>query len=382
VQDRFALRLSVFYGSFFIYAGISLPFLPAWLADRGLDAREIGWVLAAPLIVRLAVVPLATRLADRFAVLRLSILIAAVVSAAGFVLVAISHGFWAIMATTILSAMAAAPLLPLADAYGLRGLAERKRSYGSVRLWGSVSFVGANLAGGYLFGLLGAGDVIWVLVAALILTVVAALGLPALAPEPAAVATKTPAPSPWRQPAFVAVVVGASLVQASHAVQYGFATLQWTARGLDGITIGLLWSLGVVAEITLFAISGRVLARIGALEMIALGACGAAIRWTAMAFDPPTVALPVLQCLHALSFGATHLGAMQFLSQAAPPGRQAAAQGDFSAVQGIVFAGVMSLSGLLVAGFGVAAYAAMAGPALIGGACAVIAIRLTRAPGV
>jgi hypothetical protein len=52
-----------------------------------------------------------------------------------------------------------------------------------------------------------------------------------------------------------------------------------------------------------------------------------------MAFDPPFVLLPFLQCLHALSFCATHIGAMQFLARVAAPGQMATAQGDLAAAQ-------------------------------------------------
>ena len=48
-----------------------------------------------------------------------------------------------------------------------------------------------------------------------------------------------------------------------------------------------------------------------------LGGAGAVLRWTAMAFDSPVALLPVLQCLHGLSFGATHLGAMHALARLA-----------------------------------------------------------------
>jgi PPP family 3-phenylpropionic acid transporter len=177
---------------------------------------------------------------------------------------------------------------------------------------------------------------------------------------------------------FVAVIVGASLIQASHAVLYGFVTLQWTNKGLDGTTIGLLWAIGVGAEILLFAVSGRVIACFGAVEMILLGGIGAVLRWTAMAFDPATVLLPLLQCLHGLSFGATHLGAMDALSQLAHRQGGATAQGDFSAVQGVTFAAAMGASGVLVAAFGSAAYFAMAALAAVGAAIALAARRMWR----
>jgi PPP family 3-phenylpropionic acid transporter len=368
MPDPFAFRLSAFYAAFFIYTGLSMPFMPAWLAAKGLDARQIGIVLAAPMLVRVLAVPASTRLADRFGMLRQALLGAAVVSVAGFVLIGLTSGFAAILVAYALAAMAAAPVLPLADAYALRGLRGRARSYGSVRLWGSVSFIVANLGGGLLLARLGAGDVIWAVTAAVALTAVAAFALAPLAPDVPGAAEARPAKtSLWRSPVFIAVVAGASLIQASHAVLYGFATLQWSARGIAGPAIGLLWALGVVAEVGLFAVSARVVARLGPAAMIAAGGLGGAVRWSAMAFDPPTVTLPALQCLHGLSFAATHLGTMHFLAQAVPAHRGATAQGDFVAVQGIVFAAAMGLSGVLVAAYGSLAYGAMAAAAAAGG---------------
>ena len=73
----------------------------------------------------------------------------------------------------------------------------------------------------------------------------------------------------------------------------------------------------------------------------------------------------MLQLLHALSFGATHLGAIAFIAHAAPEGRGATAQGYFSVVQGVTLSACMLLAGLLYEAIGVASYGAMA---LIGAA--------------
>ena len=117
---------------------------------------------------------------------------------------------------------------------------------------------------------------------------------------------------------------------------------------------------------------------VGATGMIVLGGAGGLLRWGAMAFDPPTALLPLLQILHALSFGATHLGSMHVLARTAPAGRSATAQGDFVAVQGIVFAAVMSGAGVLVAAVGDLAYGAMAAVAAAGGVLAAVALGSER----
>jgi MFS transporter, PPP family, 3-phenylpropionic acid transporter len=372
--DGFALRMAAFYAAFFLFGGIQMPYLPAWLQARGLDAREIGIVLAAPMLIRIVAVPLATRLIDRHGEVQIALAAAATLGAAGYAVMGFAGGFIAILAAYPAISVVTVPVLPLADSYGLRGLRARGVAYGPVRLWGSL----ANMAGGVLLRRLGADHLVWVLTATMAATAVATWRLPR-SPNGAAAATRKHASGGlWRSGVFVAVIVGASLIQASHAVLYGFATLQWTMKGLDGTAIGLLWAIGVVAEVLLFAVSARVIAKVGAVEMILLGGIGAVLRWTAMAFDPPAILLPVLQCLHGLSFGATHLGAMDVLSQLAHRQGGATAQGDFSAVQGGTFAAAMGVSGVLVAAFGSAAYVAMAAIAAAGLAIALAARRTWR----
>jgi MFS transporter, PPP family, 3-phenylpropionic acid transporter len=167
-------------------------------------------------------------------------------------------------------------------------------------------------------------------------------------------------------PGVLPIAIGASLVQASHAVYYGFATLDWTGKGLSGIAVGALWALGVAAEIVLFALSPR-LPALTPRSLLILGAAGAVVRWGVMALDPPAGLLVLTQCLHALSFGAAFLGAVQFISRLAPEGEAATAQGDFSTLQGVVTAAATGFSGVLYGNFGALAYAAMAASAAIGG---------------
>jgi PPP family 3-phenylpropionic acid transporter len=378
--DGFALRTATLYAAFFAFAGIQMPYLPAWLAAKGLDAREIGIVLAAPMLIRVVAVPLATRLIDRRFEIKSALTMAAALSPALYATMGAASGFAAIIAAYAAISIASSPVLPLADSYVLRGLNARGLAYGPVRLWGSVTFILANVAGGIFLAVIGAQPLVWVLAAAMAMTAAATLPLPTRpAPdEPAFAVKKSEVGGLWGSAVFMSVAAGASLIQASHAVMYGFATLQWSAKGLTGTTIGLLWAIGVVAEILLFAASGRLMTRIGAVEMILAGALGAILRWTAMAFDPPAALLPILQCLHALSFGATHLGAMHVLSRLADRHGGVTPQGDFSALQGVTFAAAMGLSGVLVERLGSFSYLAMSLAAAGGLVIALVAHRRWR----
>jgi PPP family 3-phenylpropionic acid transporter len=375
----FAPRLAALYAAMFVMLGIQLPFFPVWLKAKGLDAQTIGLVLAIPMVVRVFAIPFAARAADRYDALRAAIIAASCASVAGYVLTGMAEGAMVILVTFSLASLAFTPVMPLTEAYALRGLATHRRAYGPVRLWGSAAFIAGSFAAGFAADVMPARELIWLIVAALLLNVLAAFALAPLSPPaPPAPEMAQTRGSLLRDPVFVAVLAAAGLIQASHAVYYGFSALEWRAAGLDGTTIAGLWALGVVAEIILFAMSGRLPLPLTPLVLIMLGAGGAVLRWTAMAFHPPAALLPWLQLLHALSFGSTYLGSLNFVAQRARHGQGATAQGYLAVASGAAMAAAMGISGVLYAVFGSLAYAAMALVAIAGGVCAFVAYLLGR----
>ncbi len=375
----FAPRLAALYAGIFVMGGIQLPFFPVWLKAKGLDPQMIGIVLAAPIVARLIAVPLVARTADRRDAVRAAIVAASFLGVAGYVLVGLAEGARAILAAYALASLALTPVMPLAETYALKGLGQRGRAYGPVRLWGSAAFILGTFVAGFATDTIPARDLIWLIAAAGLISALAALTLePLSVAAPPASEPSQPRQPLLRDPAFIAVLAAASLIQASHAVYYGFSALQWRGAGLDGTAIAALWGLGVIAEIVLFAISGRLPPFFQPTVLIMIGAAGAALRWTAMALDPPASVLPWLQLLHAASFGATHLGALGFVARHAPVGQGATAQGYLAIAVGVTTAAATGLSGWLYGSFGSRAYFAMALAAVAGGACGQIAQRTRR----
>ena len=370
----FAPRLAALYIALFIFSGVQLPFFPVWLKAKGLDPSLIGLVVAAPSLVRVFGIPFAAREADRRGALRQAIMICACISVAAFALVAASSGALAIFLTYALASVFFAPVMPLTETYALKGLTARGRAYGPVRLWGSVSFIAASLITGLAIEAMPAQHLIWIMVAGSALVAVAGLALMPIAVEP----RTAPAAPPVRRGllrdrGFIAVLAAASLIQASHAVYYGFSALQWRGDGLDGGSIGALWAIGVLAEIVLFAFQARL--PLSSTGLLVLGAAGALARWGVMMLNPPAALLPFLQNLHGLSFGATHLGALTYVARHAGEGQAATAQGHLAIALSAVMAVTSALSGPLYARYGVASYAAMALMAVAGGVAARIAGR-------
>ncbi|MDO8874729.1 MAG: MFS transporter [Pseudolabrys sp.] len=380
VRDAsFAKRLAWLYAAIFTMGGTQLPFFPVWLKAKGLDPDMIGLVLAAPIVARVVALPFITQAADRYDALRGAIVLTSCLSVAGYVLVGVSEGGLLILLAFTLASLAMTPVMPLTETYALRGLSARGRAYGPVRLWGSLAFIFGTFAAGFAADLMPARHLIWLIVLTSVAAAFAAFMLAPLSTgPPSARVAPASAKSMLRDPAFLAVAAAASFIQASHAVFYAFSAVAWRAAGLDGTEVAALWGLGVIAEIVLFAYSARLPAFFQPTVMLMIGAAGGALRWGVMAFDPPALALPALQLLHALTYGATHLGALMFVARHAPQGQAARAQGYLAVAIGVATAGAMGLAGVLYGAFGAQAYAAMALAALAGGACAGVAHRTRR----
>ncbi len=379
----FSLRLSSFFAALFVVYGIQLPFLPVWLDWRGLSAAEIGLVTASPLFLRLLVGPAAAFLADRSGDRRGAIVIASACGLAAVLALTQSYTLPTILLFTAVFLVGAQTSGPIGEAIALAGVRELGVDYGRMRLWGSLTFIAATFAGGAVVGRLGAPSVIWMVAAA-----TGALLLTAwLLPRPAASAA---AAGPAAADAgsrltlgqvtavagsgtFMLFTAAAGLVQASHAVFYAFGVLHWQAQGIGATTVGVLWSIGVLVEVLLFAGAGRLIDRIGPVGFILAGAVAAVARWGAMAFDPPLAALFPLQVLHALSFGATHLGAMHYIHRTVPHEQAGTAQAVLTAMTGGIGMGAATLlAGVLYGPFGGASYLAMAAIAAAGLAAALV----------
>lgn len=340
-----SVRLALFYVGFFIGVGVHLPFWPVWLTAQGMTPAQIGVLLAVTYFTKIVTNPLVGHWVDRRGDRRWPMVLLSAGSVLSFALFALADGFWMLLAVTVLSGGFFASMLPLGENLTMLHAVRRGLDYGRIRLWGSLSFIAAAAIGGWVIAGRPPDVILWMVWGGLLATLAACLSVPDFRTSHG---TGKPLPvAPLlRSPLFLIFLAGASMLQASHMIYYGFATLHWHAAGLPGWMIGLLWSEGVVAEIVLFAFSGRVVARLGPALLLVLGGVGGLVRWSVLAATTDPLALFAVQWMHALTFGCMHLGSMHFLNRCAPPGLSARAQTLHSSVT----MGIASGLGMLFAG--------------------------------
>jgi MFS transporter, PPP family, 3-phenylpropionic acid transporter len=363
---RFALRLAMVYAAIFALIGCQLPFFPIWLRAVGIDAAWIGIIAAVPSLTRFTILPLVTAFAERRSFERGAMIATAILTALGFVAIGTQHLPWLVFLAYAATAVAWTPMIPLADAYALRGVARYGLDYGPVRLWGSAAFIVGALACGLLADAIPARYLIWVIAAVAALGAIVSFGLqPINRPK-----TASPAPRSsirlLRDKGFLAIIAASALIQGSHAAYYIFGSITFQSAGLGGLTVAALFALGVMAEIVLFALSPRF--TLQPATLVVIGGVGAVLRWLITAQEPPVGVLAVVQLAHGLSYGLTQVGTMGLMVRQVPIAMVTRAQGYLAACGGIVNAGVSILTGLIYARYGQGVYDVMAVMALLGAA--------------
>jgi PPP family 3-phenylpropionic acid transporter len=357
---RPAMRLSAFYAASFLVAGVQIPFWPIWLAARGLTAREIGIVLGAAIWAKVLATPAIGAAADRLGARRGVMAALAAVAFLGYAGLSTVTGFWVLLSLNLVALTAQSALMPLGDTVTLAIARSEDLDYGRVRVWGSVSFILASLAGGAVLASSSADRALPMVLGASGLVLLACLGVPRSRGHAGGANRIVGMRDIAGDASLWILIASAAVLQASHQVYYGFGTLYWRSLGFSETTIGLLWAEGVVAEILLFWQGRVLLARFGPAGLMVLGGAAGIFRWSLAGVLPWLPGIGALQLLHALSFGASHLGAIHFLSRAVPPTAAASAQSLFAAISSGVGGLVMLGAGALYAAYGGGAYLFMA----------------------
>ena len=377
--------LGLFYAAIFVGNGASSPYLPVWFHHRGLTGTEIGWILAAPMLARIVTAPAIAMWADGFKLRRTALVGLGLGTAAFYVLLVPQWGFFWWFAVWFVASSLYSSLPPLTDVIVLARARVDGFNYGWPRGMGSAGFVLGNVVMGLV---LARWSPDWLLVWMVVTVLLTAIGARYLLPAVAVQGEGPAIPLSERLSGlksllsdrdFMLAMVSAGLIQSAHAFYYGFSALVWKQQGVAENLTGVLWATGVVVEIGFLWFLEPWWKRLGPRNLLLIGGIGALVRWTGLAFAPPLWLVFPLQGLHALSYCATFLAALQFSERLSTPANASGAQLVNSALSGGVLSGLATMAaGVLFDRWGGLGYLAMTAMTALGLLGAVQLYRVQR----
>jgi PPP family 3-phenylpropionic acid transporter len=309
-------RLSSFYFFYFAFFGAWLPYWPLYLQQLGYSAASIG-ALAAVLQGTKVIAPniwgwLADRTQRRLRIIRYGAFAAIVIFSGIFWR---QDFFWLLAVVTGFAFFWNAAHAQF-EVITLDHLGANYRFYSRIRLWGSVGFIGAVVGLGFVFDHISVSWLPWLLIVMLGGIWIASLIVsePRSAPEKVVARERGSFLAIMRRPPVIAFFVTCFLMQAAHGGYYTFFSVWLERNGYSRAATGLLWSLGVVAEIVLFWVMHHLLQRFSLRQVMLASLAFTALRWLLIAYAVTNLPLLLLaQIMHAASFASYHACAVELV---------------------------------------------------------------------
>lgn len=325
-------RLSGYYFFYFAFIGAFSPYFALHLGALNFSAWDIGLLMSQMQLMRLFGPNLWGWLSDRSGRRMAIIRLAAVTSLLGF-----SAFFWLERLPGMLLAMAIlaffwSAALPLVETLTFDHLREERGRYSRIRLWGSVGFIVAVLGTGRLLDAVPPSGVVWVCWGLLLGILGLALTLPEASPAVRG-ADHPPIGEILRVPRVRALLAACFAMSAAHGAFYVFYSVHLAGHGYSRTAIGLLWSLGVVAEIVVFMAMARLTRRFALRTLLLASFVAAVVRFAMTGWGADSVLLMVFaQLLHGLTFGAYHASAIAIVNLWFPGRTQGRGQALYSSL--------------------------------------------------
>jgi MFS transporter, PPP family, 3-phenylpropionic acid transporter len=310
-------RLSSFYFWYFAIIGAFSPYFARWLHGLGLSGVAIGSIMAMWYGTRIVSPPVWSHICSNSRAPERWLHLGAVAAALSFGGFLFASEFWPLLLVMTAFGFFANAIMPQFEALTLARLGPRRVDYGRIRVWGSVGFLLVAVAYGPLLERVGEHTLPWLILPLLAATVLAALAnghvtehLDAAIPRLGDVLRRR------EVRLFLLVVL---LMQTGFGPFYVFFTIHLAEHGHSGDVIGMLWGLGVLAEIAVFALLPRLLPRLDAGSILRFCIAATVLRWSMVALLPESLpAMVAAQLMHALSFGAFHAACMQRVAEFFP----------------------------------------------------------------
>lgn len=347
-------RLSGFYFAYFALLGGVAPFLSLYFESLGFSPARIGELVAIPMLMRCIAPNLWGWLGDATGQRLLIVRVGALLTALCFAGIFWRQDYWWLAAIMALHSFFWHAVLPQFEAITLAHLSSQSARYSQLRLWGSVGFILTVVLLGLLLQRAGMAVYPMAMFGIMLLIAVCSTLVPQPPRQPASAAVAGDGfVQRLRQPGVPAFFVAVALMQLSHGPYYTFLSIHLEALGYSRGLIGMLWALGVLAEIVLFMFMHRLLAWISLRQLLVVSFALAALRWLLLGkLAEEMLVLVFAQLLHAATFGAFHVASIHLVQQRFGERYQGQGQALYATLAGIGGALGALCSGYAWAGIG------------------------------
>ena len=301
-------RIVSLYFTIFILVSLNTVYLPVWLNEViNLNTQQIGLLIGSVGFFKVFSNFLITKNIKTFRSKRLVASLITFFIFCSFIFIALQKNI-DVALTTLLSffiLLIFAPLLPIIENINTSLNKSFLKSYGKLRVSGSIAFCLGVFLVGCLLDEFGTISFPKLYIFFTLLFLMSAFLIPNKEERQKA-KYNSDIIKLLKNRNFLLVILGCGLVLASHAMYYSFSAIYWRNLEFNLFQIGFLWFWGVFAEIIFFLLIDKVKIRNIFFQAIIFVGIISSLRWIMTYFFTNFSLLVLIQSLHAFTFGLSH----------------------------------------------------------------------------
>ncbi len=334
-----------FYFCYYLALGAFYPFLNLYYKRIGLSGSQIGFLASIPALMSPFAATLWGGLADRLGIHRHLLTLALVGTLVAGFSYSLTSLFTLLFLISLIYAFFGSPITPLMDSAALEVASSRARSYGQLRVWGTLGWIVSTWAVGWLME-----DELSRFFYAFAAFMAGAIIVSFFQP---------PRRQLWQKPlreglrqildhrSTVLFLVSVFLLSVTIAGANQFFSIYMAAIGSSEGLIGLAWAVSAMSEVPMMLLSGALIRQMGISRFLIIAFLVYALRWALLSVISAPEWVVVVQLLQGISFTAFLVGGVTYIARLAPAGLGATAQAIFSSTT----FGLGAFAGSLLGGF-------------------------------
>jgi MFS transporter, PPP family, 3-phenylpropionic acid transporter len=314
-ESLIPLKMLLF--SFHAANTIILSFLPLYLAYKGLNGTEIGWVLAIGPLASIFAQPFWGYMSDKYKSVKKSLLYCVIGLLIFSTLFFQMNGLIPIMFMGALFYFFTSPIGGLGDSLAQRRANDIGISFGTIRTWGSIGFAISSLIIGKILSTYGVQHMIWPYLFFGFIALLVVLRLKDVKVESAPVKL-TDVGILMKNKSFLFFLMAIVFLSVAHRTNDSFIGLYISELGGSEALVGLGWFVGVASEALIFAFAGFWFRKFHPLFFVMIAGILYSIRWFIYGLADDPMFVIGLQFLHGLTFGIFYLAALDYVTRLIP----------------------------------------------------------------
>jgi PPP family 3-phenylpropionic acid transporter len=370
VPKKTASALGLQYFFYFGVMGIFLPYFNLYCKHIGFTGFQIGVIYGLRTLSMVFFSLFWGFVADRHSIRKPVYILCNAFACAAWALYLFTEEFVPMLVITLIYSVFYGPIIAFLEAFTMDSLGQEggsKRRYGNIRVWGSMNFILVAMIVGRIMDAFPLKIVLVLILAGSVLQLLFSPAVP-YRTRPTLTATFFSHVGQFMNRRTLVFLLCSFLMLVSHGTYYGFFSIHLEQLGFSRTFIGSAWAVASLAEIFVMLRSDLIFQRFSIRSVLLFSFAVAALRWLILCFFVSSWMILFAQILHALTYGAFHIGCILYMDELSPEGSKTFGQVANNAVSyGLGMMAGFIMSGMFYESAGSLLYLASSATALSGG---------------